>query len=128
MRKLPLAQHAIRQIDGDGRLVLRFDDPAGSTLLIEGSFTLRSGDWEDVYEPPCQEWVRDVLSGLISVRVAEARYSRHGDLMLSFEDGRVLHVKDGPFENWQYSNVHGERAVGGVGRVVTWGLQPGRNL
>lgn len=125
MHKLPLARYAIREIQGDARFVLQFDDPERSSLWLEGTFVLRSEGWEEAYRPPCPPWVRDVLAGLIAVEVTDARYRAQGSLLLSFADGRSLFVSDGPYENWHYSNMSGMRVVGGVGRVVAWDRWPG---
>lgn len=126
MHKLPLAGHSVMDITGEGRLELRFDDAAGSLLSIEGAFALQSDDARHECEPPCEAWILEILSGLIGVAIAEATYDPHGNLVLSFEDGRQLRVSDGPFESWEYSNAAGMRAVGGMGRVVTWGTLPQR--
>ncbi|WP_437834527.1 DUF6188 family protein [Sorangium sp. So ce1153] len=115
---LPLAGHALRDVERDYRFDLKFDDSAESSLLLDGPFSLSAAGEEDEFVPPHAEWVRDVLSSLIGVRIEFARYDRNSNLRIKFVDERELFVRDGPFENWHYSNNAGTVMHGGVGHVV----------
>lgn len=114
---LPLRGHALREVVGQGRFDLRFDDAVESCLRLEGAFVLFAGGATDEFVPPVPEWVRDVLLSLVGVRIESARYDRQSNLRIEFADGRELSVRDGPYENWHYSNNAGARIHGGVGRV-----------
>ncbi|WP_438016944.1 DUF6188 family protein [Sorangium sp. So ce315] len=111
---LPVAGHALRDVEGDGRFCLEFDDAAESCLFIEGPFFLSAGGEVEGFVPPHAEWVQDVLLSLIGVRVEFARYDRNSSLRIKFADGRELFVPDGPFEDWHYSNNTGTRLHGGL--------------
>ncbi|WP_437634229.1 DUF6188 family protein [Sorangium sp. So ce854] len=112
-----MAGHALRDVEGDGRFHLEFDDSAESCLFLEGPFCLSAGGEAEEFVPPHAEWVRGVLLSLVGVRVESARYGRNSGLRIKFADGRELFVPDGPFENWHYSNSTGTRLHGGVGRA-----------
>jgi hypothetical protein len=115
---LPLAGHAISDVEGDFRFELVFDDAARSRLFLEGPFSIGAVDGQrDLYEPPCPDWAPDVLLSLAGCNVSAARYDRRSNLRISFADGRALFVDDGPFENWRYSDANGVCIYGGVGRV-----------
>lgn len=114
---LPLAGHAIRDVEGNGRFHLKFDDGAESYLFLEGPFYISAGGDAEEFVPPHAEWVRDVLLSLAGVRIESARYDRNSNLRIKFADEREIFVPDGPFENWHYSNNAGTRMHGGVGRV-----------
>ena len=118
---LPLVGYALRDVEGDHRFHLKFDDRAESCLFLEGPFHLSAGGATDEFVPPHAEWVRDVLLSLAGVPVEDARYDRQSNLRIKFADGRELFVRDGPFENWHYSNSAGTRLHGGVGRVSSFG-------
>ncbi|MDC3957626.1 hypothetical protein KEG38_27455 [Polyangium jinanense] len=115
---LPLAGHALRDVEGDGRFHLAFDDTAESRLFLDGPFSLSAGGDAEEYVPPHPEWVRDVLLSLVGARVESARFDRHSNLRMRFAGERELFVPDGPFENWHYSNNEGTWLHGGVGRVA----------
>ncbi|XXX72424.1 DUF6188 family protein [Sorangium sp. So ce134] len=114
---LPLAGHALRDVEGDVHFDLKFDDSAESCLRLEGPFSLSAAGAVEAFAPPHPAWVRDVLSSLIGVRVDSARYDRNSNLRIKFADERELLVPDGPFENWHTSNNMDTRLHGGVGRV-----------
>jgi len=115
---IPLAGHALADVEGSARPELVFDDEARSRLWLEGPFSLHTAaERGDLFQPPCPDWVRDVLLSLLRVKVIDARYNRNGTLRVTFEDGRCLTVDDGPYENWHYSNANGDRIHGGVGRI-----------
>lgn len=114
---LPLKGYSVTEVRGNGRFVLRFDDPARSSLLLEAPFSFGADDSIEEYEPPCPGWVLDILESVIGVVIDSARYDRLSNLQITFVDGRELRVNDGPFENWRYSNDLGETARGGVGKV-----------
>jgi Family of unknown function (DUF6188) len=119
---LPLAGHAISDVEGEFRFELVFDDAPGSHLLLEGPFSIGAADGHrDLFEPPCPDWVRDVLLSLAGSNIYAARYNRRGSLRISFVDGRDLFVDYGPFENWRYSNANGVYIYGGIGRVSVCG-------
>jgi hypothetical protein len=111
---LPIAGHVVLNVSGTYRFELHFDDAARSRLRIDGPFCLG----EECFEPPCDEAVRGKVRLLIGARVRAARFDRRSNLRISFDDGRVLRVDDGPFENWHFSNDDGLRLHGGVGRVA----------
>lgn len=115
---LPLDGHALADVQGEGRFILVFDDPAKSRLAIHGPFSIGSGEQRDLYEPPLPDWVRNVLQSLAGVTIESARFNRASHLRIRFADGRELEVPDGPFENWHYSNNQGVVLHGGVGRVA----------
>lgn len=115
---LPLAGHAIRDVGGEGRFELRFDDAVESCLRLNGPFVLSAGGEANEFAPPLPEWVRDVLLSLVGVRIESARYNRESNLRITFADGRELSMCDGPYENWHYSNKTGASLHGGVGRVA----------
>ncbi|XYH98588.1 DUF6188 family protein [Sorangium sp. So ce1128] len=114
---LPLAGHALRDVEGDGRFCLKFDDSAESCLFLEGPFYLSAAGEIDEFVPPHAEWVRDVLLSLIGVRIDSARYGSNSNLRIKFADERELFVPDGQFENWHYSSNTGTALYGGIGRV-----------
>jgi hypothetical protein len=116
--RLPLEGACIVDVRGAGRFDLVFDDADGGVLSLHGPFELRTGDQVDTYAPPCPDWVRDLLLGLVGVRIETARHRTIGSLRIQFEDGRELTVPDGPYENWVYADRGGRRLHGGVGRVV----------
>jgi hypothetical protein len=113
MRKLAITGHII------GRFSLRFDQPASASLDLYGIFEIRSLGHSETYEPPCPDWVRDVLRSLIGIKVLEAKYRRWSNLTIRFDDGGQLYIPDGPFENWHFRKM-GLHVVGGCGRVVTF--------
>ena len=76
----------------------------------------------ETYEPPCPDWVRDVLSSFIGVEVSDGRYNRRSNLTIRFADERELYIPDGPFENWHFYKT-GLHMIGGVGRVVIIGSE-----
>ncbi|WP_437963732.1 DUF6188 family protein [Sorangium sp. So ce260] len=114
---LPLAGHALRDVEGDSLFDLKFDDSAESSLFLDGPFFLSAAGEAEEFVPPHAEWVRDVLSSLIGVRVDSARYDRNSNLRIQFTDERELLVPDGPFENWHTSNNADTLLHGGCGRV-----------
>lgn len=73
---LPLAGHALRDVEADGRFHLKFDDGAESCLFLEGPFYLSAGGQTEEFVPPHAGWVRDVVLSLAGVRVESARYDR----------------------------------------------------
>lgn len=111
---LPIAGRVVLDVTGSHRFELHFDDPAHSHLRIDGPFCLG----EVRIEPPCDAPQRDEARLLIGARVRAARFDRRSNLRVSFEDGRLLRVDDGPFENWHFTNDDGVRLHGGVGRVA----------
>jgi hypothetical protein len=110
--------HAIRDVTGDGRFTLCFDNPSNGRLFLEGPFDVVASGERTAFEPPCPDWVRDLLLSLSAVRIADSRFRRSSQLLLKFSDGRELHVDDGPFENWHYSDDSGLYVHGGVGRIA----------
>jgi hypothetical protein len=114
---LPLQGHAISEVEGAGRFGLLFDDPDQSRFEMYSAFTLDSAGHIETYEPPCADWVGDVLRSLIGVAIHEARFSSHGDLALTFADGRSLRI-EGFDGDWRYSNRRGVRLSGDSGTVA----------
>jgi len=114
---IPLEGHAISNVEGDARFVLVFDDPLQSRMYLDGSFSIGTQNERDVFDPPCEDWVRDVLLSLAGVKISAASYNSQSYLRISFEDGRDLSVDDGPYENWHYTNSSGTCIHGGVGRT-----------
>ncbi|WNG43842.1 hypothetical protein F0U60_06820 [Archangium minus] len=86
-------------------------------LDIHGEFHVRASGAES-YFSPLEPGVVNVLESFLEVPIVSARADRHGQLRISFEDGRELFVPDGPFENWHYTNDEGLTVHGGVGRCV----------
>lgn len=115
---IPLAGHAVTDVQRESRFELAFNDKSKSRLWLEGPFRLHTGDDAGgLFEPPCPAWVRDVLLSFVGVKIISARFGRNSRLQLTFQDGRQLTVDDGPYENWHYSNADGLRIHGGVGRT-----------
>lgn len=121
---LPLTGYCLFDVQREWRFELLFDDPAKSRLWLEGPFSIVTTEGSELYEPPCAEWVRDVLLSLAAVKIVGARFNRQGVLRVSFADGRELLVEDGPYENWHYSNDRGVSVHGGVGGVTSFGYTP----
>jgi hypothetical protein len=114
---LPLNGHSLRDVVGQGRFKLCFDDTVESCLQLDGTFIISTGGEANEFAPPFPHWVRDVILSLVGVRIESARYDRESNLQIKFADGRELSVRDGPYENWHYLNNIGASLHGGVGRV-----------
>lgn len=118
-RQIPIQGCTLSDVEGEGRFCLKFDEPTSASLDVDGEFEIRASGNIETYEPPCPDWVRDVLSSFIGVRVLDGRYDGRSNLTIRFVDERELYIPDGPYENWHFhkGKLH---FVGGIGRVVTY--------
>jgi len=100
--ELPLRGLGLKKIIFTGCVTLVFTDEEESFLDITTAFTVTLYAQTTTLSPADQaSWV--LFHEHFSQTIHEATADRQGNLWLTFANGTVITVEDGPYENWHYT-------------------------